>query len=101
MQATAALVALLGAVLAVLALGDYTYPECSATGTGCCDFGTGSMRNRGYVVIEVDGEAMIVTCKSGTLLCATGNPGNTATMSTRENVTCPGNVHGILNMVTV
>jgi hypothetical protein len=71
------------------AAGTYTYPECSSTGTGCCAFGTGSMRNRGYVVMEVDGEAMIVTCKSGTLLCTEGNPDKAAVASARTNVTCP------------
>lgn len=71
------------------AAATYTYPECSSTGTGCCAFGTGSMRNRGYVVMEVDGEALIVTCKNGTLLCTEGNPDKAAVASARTNVTCP------------
>lgn len=90
MKTLAAALALALALACYAAAGDYTYPKCSSSGTGCCTFGTGSMRNRGYVVLQLDGEDMIVTCKNGTLLCTTGNPGNTAVVSARESVTCPG-----------
>ncbi|KAJ8539022.1 hypothetical protein ON010_g12849 [Phytophthora cinnamomi] len=73
-----------------LALGGYTYPECAANGKGCCDFGTGSMRNRGYIIVQLDGPDMVVTCSNGNLRCSYENPNKKASYEAAENVTCPG-----------
>lgn len=81
-------VTLLAACCAV-ALGGYTYPECATNGKGCCDFGTGSMKNRGYVIVQVSGDDMVVTCSNGVLRCSWENPSKTASYEAATNVTCP------------
>ncbi|KAE8908797.1 hypothetical protein PF005_g8208 [Phytophthora fragariae] len=77
------------AACCALALGGYTYPECAANGKGCCDFGTGSMRNRGYIVVQLEGDDMVVTCSNGKLRCSYENPNKKASYEAAENVTCP------------
>ncbi|KAF1784477.1 hypothetical protein GQ600_11772 [Phytophthora cactorum] len=72
-----------------LAFASYTYPQCAANGKGCCEFGTGSMRNRGYVMIALEGDDMVVTCSNGVLRCSYENPNKKAHYEAAENVTCP------------
>ncbi|RLN20099.1 hypothetical protein BBJ28_00016931, partial [Nothophytophthora sp. Chile5] len=79
------------AACCALALGSsYTYPECAENGTGCCDFGSGSMKNRGYVIVQVSGDDMVVTCSNSVLRCSWENPSVTASYEAASNVTCPG-----------
>lgn len=84
-----ALLAVAAAVATVAQAETITYPECPVNGTGCCDFGTGSMRNRGYVKLSLP-EDIIVTCSRGALLCQSGNTGLHASEVSIEGVTCPG-----------
>ncbi|ETI30967.1 hypothetical protein, variant [Phytophthora nicotianae CJ01A1] len=72
-----------------LVFGTYTYPQCATDGKGCCEFGTGLMRNRGYVMIELEGDDMVVTCHKGVLRCSYENPNKKAHYDAAENVTCP------------
>ncbi|KAG1696358.1 hypothetical protein DVH05_015563 [Phytophthora capsici] len=88
MNALAVAVTLLGACCA-LVLGSYTYPQCATNGKGCCEFGTGSMRNRGYVIIALEGDDMVVTCHNGVLRCSYENPSKKASYDAAANVTCP------------
>ncbi|EEY56338.1 uncharacterized protein PITG_09852 [Phytophthora infestans T30-4] len=81
-------VTLLVACCAV-AFGTYTYPECAPNGKGCCEFGTGLMRNRGYIMIALEGDDMVVTCHNGVLRCSYENPNKKAHYEAAENVTCP------------
>ncbi|GMF33383.1 unnamed protein product [Phytophthora fragariaefolia] len=85
-----AVAATLLAACCALALGGYTYPECAENGKDCCEFGTGSMRNRGYVVLQLEGDDMVVTCSKGKLRCSYENPNKKAHYEAAENVTCPG-----------
>jgi hypothetical protein len=78
------------AACCALAFGSYTYPECATNGKGCCEFGTGSMRNRGYVIIALEGDDMVVTCSNSVLRCSYENPNKKASLEAAENVTCPG-----------
>ncbi|KAG7380247.1 hypothetical protein PHYPSEUDO_007599 [Phytophthora pseudosyringae] len=84
-----AVAATLLAACCALALGSYTYPQCATGGKGCCEFGTGSMRNRGYVIIALEGDDMVVTCSNGALRCSYENPNKKASYEAAENVTCP------------
>ncbi|KAG7390303.1 hypothetical protein PHYBOEH_007057 [Phytophthora boehmeriae] len=88
MKVLAVAVTLLVACCAVV-LGTYTYPACATNGKGCCTFGTGSMKNRGYIVVQVEGDDMVVTCSHGVLRCSWENPGKTASYEAAANVTCP------------
>nr|AAO24649.1 unknown protein [Phytophthora sojae] len=90
MNVLAVAVTLLAACCALALGGSYTYPECAANGKGCCDFGTGSMRNRGYIVVQLEGDDMVVTCSNGKLRCSYENPNKKASYEAAENVTCPG-----------
>ncbi|KUF91399.1 serine/threonine-protein kinase drkB [Phytophthora nicotianae] len=47
------------------------------------------MRNRGYVMIELEGDDMVVTCHKGVLRCSYENPNKKAHYDAAENVTCP------------
>ncbi|KAF4318541.1 hypothetical protein BBO99_00008287 [Phytophthora kernoviae] len=88
MNALAVALTLLTACCA-LVLGSYTYPACGTNGKGCCVFGTGSMKNRGYIIVQLEGDDMVVTCSNGALRCSWENPGKTASYEAPANVTCP------------
>ncbi|KAH7487972.1 hypothetical protein KRP22_009387 [Phytophthora ramorum] len=88
MNVLAVALALLAACCA-LVLAEYTYPECAENGKGCCDFGTGSMRNRGYIIVQLEGDDMVVTCSNGVLRCSLENPNKKASYEAAANVTCP------------
>ncbi|POM72407.1 Hypothetical protein PHPALM_10878 [Phytophthora palmivora] len=77
------------AACCTVAIGEYTYPQCSENGKGCCEFGTGSMRNRGFVIIALEGDDMVVTCHNGVLRCSYENPNKKASYEAAANVTCP------------
>ncbi|EGZ21892.1 hypothetical protein PHYSODRAFT_285673 [Phytophthora sojae] len=48
------------------------------------------MRNRGYIVVQLEGDDMVVTCSNGKLRCSYENPNKKASYEAAENVTCPG-----------
>lgn len=88
------------AAVAVAHAETITYPECPVNGSGCCAFGTGSMRNRGYVKLSLP-EDIIVTCSRGALLCQSGNTGLHASETAIDGVDCPGTLASVLCQAAV
>ncbi|KAI9913525.1 hypothetical protein PsorP6_006193 [Peronosclerospora sorghi] len=76
-------------LLSALVLGTYTYPKCSDNGQGCCQFGTGLMKNRGFIIVALDEGDMAVTCSKGSLRCSYENPEKQAHEEASLNVSCP------------